>query len=232
MGHWWAAWHTSLHTLNLALAKHQKPVKSIIISNCSGFIMWTIPSFDLMCTDPLLNICSVWLRMNSMTDCWIRTSWNAMSPLPEEPSISFDLKQIPDDANGWFGSSLCAGLSCHNLPQRSVPIFYLSRLGAHTKARFRVCMLVIVLKVARWARCLVRYSRVLWTNHTCIHYNALRQEMVLLCEWKVHLKWGVGSSLMAFWIWLSFSWSPWTETASCVGGISKCLSIEYLFCFH
>lgn len=38
---------------------------------------------------------------------------------------------------------------------------HLSRLGAQTRARFRVCMLVYVLKVARWAKCFVRYSRVL-----------------------------------------------------------------------
>lgn len=39
--------------------------------------------------------------------------------------------------------------------------FYLSRLGAQTIARFLTCMLVSSLKVARWARCFIRYSRVL-----------------------------------------------------------------------
>lgn len=31
-------------------------------------------------------------------------------------------------------------------------------------ARFLVCMLVVELKVARWERCLMRYSRVLDMN--------------------------------------------------------------------
>lgn len=38
---------------------------------------------------------------------------------------------------------------------------HLRRFGAQTMARFLVCMLVVELKVARWARCLMRYSRVL-----------------------------------------------------------------------
>lgn len=38
---------------------------------------------------------------------------------------------------------------------------YLSRFGAQTMARFLMCMLVSSLKVARWARCFMRYSRVL-----------------------------------------------------------------------
>lgn len=40
---------------------------------------------------------------------------------------------------------------------------YLSRFGAQTSAKFRACMFVWVLNVARWAKCLVRYSRVLNT---------------------------------------------------------------------
>lgn len=38
---------------------------------------------------------------------------------------------------------------------------HLRRFGAQTMARFLVCMLVVELKVARWERCLMRYSRVL-----------------------------------------------------------------------
>lgn len=38
---------------------------------------------------------------------------------------------------------------------------YLSRLGAQTMARFFVCMLVVLLKVARRERCLMRNSSVL-----------------------------------------------------------------------
>ncbi len=38
---------------------------------------------------------------------------------------------------------------------------HLRRLGAQTIARFFVCMLVMELNVARWERCLMRYSRVL-----------------------------------------------------------------------
>lgn len=40
---------------------------------------------------------------------------------------------------------------------------YRSRFGAQTSAKFRACMFVWVLNVARWAKCLVRYSRVLNT---------------------------------------------------------------------
>lgn len=38
---------------------------------------------------------------------------------------------------------------------------YLRRFGAHTRARFRACMLVLLLKEAIWARCRIRYSKVL-----------------------------------------------------------------------
>jgi hypothetical protein len=38
---------------------------------------------------------------------------------------------------------------------------YLSRFGAHTRARFLACMLVLLLKEAMWARCRIRYSKVL-----------------------------------------------------------------------
>lgn len=41
---------------------------------------------------------------------------------------------------------------------------HLRRFGAQTMARFLVCMLVVELKVARWERCLMRYSRVLDMN--------------------------------------------------------------------
>lgn len=43
-------------------------------------------------------------------------------------------------------------------------IVHLRRLGAQTIAKFLVCMLVMELKVARWERCLMRYSRVLQTK--------------------------------------------------------------------
>lgn len=38
---------------------------------------------------------------------------------------------------------------------------YLRRFGAHTRARFRACMLVLLLNEAMWARCRIRYSKVL-----------------------------------------------------------------------
>ena len=38
---------------------------------------------------------------------------------------------------------------------------YLRRFGAHTRARFLACMLVLLLKDAMWARCRIRYSKVL-----------------------------------------------------------------------
>lgn len=44
-------------------------------------------------------------------------------------------------------------------------LLYLRRLGAHTKARFLVCMLVMLLKEARWVKCLIRYSSVLQWFH-------------------------------------------------------------------
>lgn len=44
-------------------------------------------------------------------------------------------------------------------------LLYLRRLGAHTKARFLVCILVMLLKEARWVRCLIRYSSVLQWFH-------------------------------------------------------------------
>lgn len=38
---------------------------------------------------------------------------------------------------------------------------YLRRFGAHTRARFLACMLVLLLNEAMWARCRIRYSKVL-----------------------------------------------------------------------
>lgn len=57
-------------------------------------------------------------------------------------------------------------LACSEPPEREVVRGwggggYLSRLGAHTRARFRACMLVWLLKEAMWARCRIKYSKVL-----------------------------------------------------------------------
>lgn len=99
---------------------------------------------------------------------------------------------------------------------------HLSRLGAQTRARFRVCMLVYVLKVARWAKCFVRYSRVLQrvNRHLLSHllhlcWQIISCRVVSLWNDEDHLKWGVGSSLMTLWMCKSLSWFPWTETTSC-----------------
>lgn len=97
-----------------------------------------------------------------------------------------------------------------------------NRFGAHTKARLRVCMLVWGLKVARWAKCLVRYSRVLKREDK----HNLFSFLTTYKQWKgtsqrqqkgwreFYLKWGSGSSLMTSWICCSLSWSSWTETVS------------------
>lgn len=57
-----------------------------------------------------------------------------------------------------WSSAWCSGLE--------ESLLYLRRFGAHTKARFLVCMLVMLLKEARWVRCLIRYSNVLQWFHT------------------------------------------------------------------
>lgn len=55
---------------------------------------------------------------------------------------------------------------------------YLRRFGAHTRARFLACMLVLLLNEAMWARCRIRYSKVLkrsvclldvWQSKKCQH---------------------------------------------------------------
>lgn len=43
---------------------------------------------------------------------------------------------------------------------------HLSRLGAHTIARFRACMLVWALNEAMWTKCLIRNSSVLQKSRT------------------------------------------------------------------
>lgn len=74
--------------------KHKKrgPVSLIPLTSLVQ-VYTTIPSFGFICTASLLKICSLWLRMNSTTDCCIRTAWNAMSPLPDNVSMSLDLRK-------------------------------------------------------------------------------------------------------------------------------------------
>lgn len=69
--------------------------------------------------------------------------------------------------------TVCAGAT---RLQRQVKS-HLRRLGAQTMARFLVCMLVTELNVARWERCLMRYSRVLQMERANIqHVSHLRYQ--------------------------------------------------------
>lgn len=103
-GHWSGAWHTSPHSSDSVLEKKNKPVLAngefanplteqishkIVLFDLDCFV---IPSLGLICTASPLKICSVWFRINSTTDCCIRTSWKAMSPLPDDASMSLHLR--------------------------------------------------------------------------------------------------------------------------------------------
>lgn len=103
-----------------------------------------------------LNRASVLLSMNSTTTDWIRTSMNAAVPLKQADSICLDLKNSQTTLR-----SLGDLLRVTDQRNSAEGLHHLRRLGAHTIARFLVCMFVTGLKVARWERCLMRNSRVL-----------------------------------------------------------------------
>lgn len=110
---------------------------------------------------------SVLLSINSTTTDWMRTSMKAAVPLKQADSICLDLKEAEGPykftpkprlkLRATFKDSDLSGTHRTRLPQT-----HLRRLGAQTMARFLVCMFVVELKVARWERCRMRYSRVLW----------------------------------------------------------------------
>lgn len=78
-----------------------------------------------------------------------------MSPLSADTSMSLHLKKT---------SAVRTTVNVKVLHEGQLwRSTHLNRFGAQTSARFRACMFVWVLNVARWAKCLVRYSRVLNT---------------------------------------------------------------------
>lgn len=94
-----------------------------------------------------------------------------MSPLPADSSMSLHLKtknktkqEFKSEHN--FKSREASGEASDSDSDSEKQLWgstCRSRFGAQTRARFRACMLVWVLNVARWAKCLVRNSRVLKT---------------------------------------------------------------------
>ena len=78
-----------------------------------------------------------------------------MSPFPADASMSLHLKKNLKVKSGQSFQRLDEGQLWSSTCRK--------RFGAQTRARFRACMFVWVLNVARWAKCLVRNSRVLNT---------------------------------------------------------------------
>lgn len=87
--------------------------------------------------------CSTWVRMNSTTMDWTRTSMNAAVPLNPVASMSFDLPW--GHSGGAFRLPRGRGMFVTPHPLDPIPSTHRSRLGAQTMARFLACMLVWLL---------------------------------------------------------------------------------------